>query len=118
MIGTGNLPVLTSHGTGRFRPGPVIQISPYGCPLLAETVEGKLFSKAYQLGSSSLLAIELESSQRLKSRSADGSTGWYVKRSGDPQPSLQGYRNAVTIRDYECKVRGGQFKCNGKLTPC
>ncbi|NRB32272.1 MAG: YARHG domain-containing protein [Rhizobiaceae bacterium] len=44
--------------------------------------------------------------------------GWYVKRSGAIQLTDLEYRNAETIRNFECKVRGGQYNCSGKLTEC
>ncbi|MFC5584213.1 YARHG domain-containing protein [Nitratireductor kimnyeongensis] len=50
--------------------------------------------------------------------SAGNQTGWYVKRSGTPLATDLEYKNAASIRDYECEVRGGQYTCNGKLNPC
>jgi|GEM_PF-2763596 len=44
--------------------------------------------------------------------------GWYQKRSGDIRLSDLEYRNAETIRNYECTVRGGQYTCNGRLNQC
>jgi hypothetical protein len=48
----------------------------------------------------------------------NSSSGWYEKRSGDPIASDLEYQNALTIRNYECRVRGGQFNCSGLLKPC
>ncbi len=44
--------------------------------------------------------------------------GWYVKRSGMPLATDLEYKNATFIRDFECRVRGGQYTCNGMLNPC
>lgn len=50
--------------------------------------------------------------------SSDNPTGWYTKRSGQPALTDLEYRNAEIIRNYECRVRGGQYTCNGQLNPC
>lgn len=52
------------------------------------------------------------------SKHDDNGSGWYVKRSGYPLASDLENQNALTIRNYECEMRGGQFTCDGKLRPC
>lgn len=44
--------------------------------------------------------------------------GWYSKKSGDIRLSDLEYRNAEIIRNYECKIRGGQYNCSGQLNQC
>ncbi|WP_306030045.1 YARHG domain-containing protein [Stappia sp. MMSF_3263] len=51
-------------------------------------------------------------------KSTGNQAGWYVKRSGMPLATDLEYQNAASIRDFECRVRGGQYTCNGKLNPC
>ena len=51
-------------------------------------------------------------------KTTENQDGWYVKRSGSPLVTDLEYQNAASIRDYECRVRGGQYTCNGKLNPC
>lgn len=51
-------------------------------------------------------------------KSDDNQAGWYVKRSGTPLATDLEYQNAAFIRDFECRVRGGQYTCNGRLNPC
>lgn len=53
-----------------------------------------------------------------KSKSTESSSGWYQKRSGDIRLSDLEYRNATIIQNYECKNRGGQYNCSGKLNSC
>ncbi|MEM8795057.1 MAG: YARHG domain-containing protein [Pseudomonadota bacterium] len=48
----------------------------------------------------------------------DQPNGWYVKRSGAPVVSQLEYKNAEIIREYECRARGGQMKCDGSLHIC
>lgn len=45
-------------------------------------------------------------------------SGWYVKKSGEVRLTDLEYRNAEIIRNYECRVRGGQYNCSGKLNQC
>lgn len=52
------------------------------------------------------------------SKSKGNQSGWYKKRSGDIKLSDLEYRNAEIIRNYECNVRGGQYKCSGQLRHC
>lgn len=52
------------------------------------------------------------------SKSTESSSGWYQKRSGDIRLSDLEYRNATIIQNYECKNRGGQYNCSGKLNSC
>lgn len=51
-------------------------------------------------------------------KSEDGAAGWYVKRSGDIKLTDLEYRNAEVILNFECKVRGGPYTCNGTVNPC
>lgn len=44
--------------------------------------------------------------------------GWYIKKSGDVRLTDLEYRNAEIIRNFECKVRGGQYNCSGQLNQC
>lgn len=52
------------------------------------------------------------------SKSEQNPNGWYNKKSGDVQLTDLEYRNAEIIRNYECKVRGGQYNCSGSLNQC
>lgn len=44
--------------------------------------------------------------------------GWYLETTDDIRLSNQERDNAETIRNYECSVRGGQYKCDGQLNAC
>ncbi|WP_162651899.1 YARHG domain-containing protein [Lentilitoribacter sp. Alg239-R112] len=52
------------------------------------------------------------------SKSEQNPNGWYNKKSGDVRLTDLEYRNAEIIRNYECKVRGGQYNCSGMLNQC
>lgn len=52
------------------------------------------------------------------SKTDQNPNGWYLKRSGDVRLTDLEYRNAEIIRNYECKVRGGQYNCSGNLNQC
>lgn len=52
------------------------------------------------------------------SKTDQNPNGWYLKKSGDVRLTDLEYRNAEIIRNYECKVRGGQYNCSGKLNQC
>lgn len=51
-------------------------------------------------------------------KSDENSNGWYSKKSGDVRLTDLEYRNAEIIRNYECKIRGGQYSCSGQLSRC
>lgn len=51
-------------------------------------------------------------------RTDQNPNGWYSKKSGDVRLTDLEYRNAEIIRNYECKVRGGQYNCSGQLNRC
>ncbi|MFK7844279.1 MAG: YARHG domain-containing protein [Rhodothermales bacterium] len=52
------------------------------------------------------------------SKTTSNSTGWYLKKSGEVRLTDLEYRNAETIRNYECNIRGGQYNCSGQLLTC
>lgn len=52
------------------------------------------------------------------SKSSNNLNGWYNKISGNVHLTDLEYRNAKIIQNYECKTRGGQYNCTGKLNGC
>ena len=51
-------------------------------------------------------------------KSTTNPDGWYEKKPRMSDLTNIEAANASTIRSYECQVRGGVFKCNGRLNIC